>query len=128
MMTTLSNSALAWLLTYAIHSTVLLALAWLVSRRAPASPAARDFIWKVALVGGIVTSSLQLELGVRPNGSVALSAAAAQVAPSDAPLTSREPSGARFDRASAPLVDAATVDSASMPGTSAPAAATRLSG
>src|SRR5258708_5474336 len=79
-MTAISNSALAWLLTYAIHSTVLLALVWGVSRRAATSPAERDFLWKVALVGGIVTSTVQIGMGVRPTGSMALGPSA--VAPS----------------------------------------------
>lgn len=49
----------AWLLTYAAHSTVLLGAAWLLTRRAVQSNQARDLIWKVALVGGIVSASAQ---------------------------------------------------------------------
>jgi HEAT repeat protein/beta-lactamase regulating signal transducer with metallopeptidase domain len=85
--TALTNTVLAWLLTYAIHSTVLLGLAWLIARRAPTAPAVRDFAWKVALVGGIVTATAQTQLGVRPAGSVAIAgsgvAAAAPQAPRD---------------------------------------------
>jgi HEAT repeat protein/beta-lactamase regulating signal transducer with metallopeptidase domain len=69
---TLSTVVLAWLLTYAIHSTVLLGLAWVIARRRAVSPAARDFIWKVAIVGAVLTASLQLRLGLRPLGSVSL--------------------------------------------------------
>jgi HEAT repeat protein len=47
-----------WLVTYAAHSTVLLGAAWLVSRRRGLHPAARDVIWKAALVGGLVTASV----------------------------------------------------------------------
>jgi beta-lactamase regulating signal transducer with metallopeptidase domain len=95
-MNTISNSALAWLLTYAVHSTLLIALAWVLSRRAGTSLAARDFLWKVALVGGVVTATVQLEAGMRPRGSLALRAAAAdavtavEIAPPDVPTTDVE--------------------------------------
>lgn len=72
MNTSLANNALAWLLTYAVHSTLLLGLAWIVSRKSSLSAATRDFVWKVALVGGIVTSAVQVQLGVQPKGSIAL--------------------------------------------------------
>ena len=39
-MTTLASSVLAWLLTYLIHSTVLLGVAWLVTRTRRLEPAA----------------------------------------------------------------------------------------
>ncbi len=60
----------AWLLTYAIHSTVLLLTAWwLASRpRFAASPAARHAIWNVALVAGWITSAAQLASPWRPVG------------------------------------------------------------
>lgn len=59
MTASLSTAVLAWLATYAIHSTLLLGGAWLLSRRAATTPAMRDVIWKVALVGGILTSLVQ---------------------------------------------------------------------
>lgn len=60
----------AWLLTYVIHSTVLLLTAWwLVSRRRFAwSPAARHAIWNVAIVAGWITSAAQLASPWRPVG------------------------------------------------------------
>lgn len=60
----------AWLLTYALHSTVLLLTAWwLASRpRFAASPAARHAIWSVALVAGWITSAAQLASPWRPVG------------------------------------------------------------
>ena len=80
-MDTIMKTALAWLLTYAIHSTLLLGLAWAVTRRDTLSAYRRDFIWKLALVGAVVTASAQLGLGVRPMGSFALrNPAAAAVA------------------------------------------------
>lgn len=67
-----SSTALAWLLTYAIHSTVLLSLAWLLVRVRRWSPGASELLWKSALLGGILTASLQLSLDVRPAGTVLL--------------------------------------------------------
>ena len=72
MTSTFSSTALAWLLTYAIHSTVLLSLAWLLVRIRRWSPAASELLWKSALLGGIITASVQLRLDVRPTGTVML--------------------------------------------------------
>ena len=72
----LSSTALAWLLTYAIHSTLLLSLAWLLVRVRRFSPGASELLWKSAIVGGILTASVQLWLDVRPTGTVTLAAAA----------------------------------------------------
>jgi beta-lactamase regulating signal transducer with metallopeptidase domain len=57
-----ANVVGAWLLTYAVHSTVLLLAAWcLVSlRRLRWSPAAQHTIWRVALVSGVVTATVQV--------------------------------------------------------------------
>ncbi|HET7614926.1 MAG TPA: M56 family metallopeptidase [Gemmatimonadaceae bacterium] len=67
-----SSTALAWLLTYAIHSTVLLAIVWLLARTRRLSPGASELLWKSAMIGAIVTTSLQLSLDVRPAGTVVL--------------------------------------------------------
>ena len=49
-----------WLGTYLVHSTVLFALAWCVDRlRILRSPALREQLWRAALVGALVTASLQ---------------------------------------------------------------------
>jgi HEAT repeat protein/beta-lactamase regulating signal transducer with metallopeptidase domain len=69
---TFSSTALAWLLTYAMHSTVLLSLAWLLVRFRRWSPGASELLWKSALLGGILTASVQLRLDVRPAGTVML--------------------------------------------------------
>ncbi len=58
---------LAYLVTYAIHSTLILALAWLVVRRLdPRALALRERIWKLAVAGGFLTALGQLALGVGP--------------------------------------------------------------
>ncbi len=72
MTSTFSSTALAWLLTYAIHSSVLLSLAWVLVRFHRWSPGASELLWKSAIVGGILTASLQLWLDVRPAGTVML--------------------------------------------------------
>jgi len=49
--------ALAWLGTYFVHGTLLLGAAWLASRVAR-SPGVRDALWKTAIAGAIVTSTV----------------------------------------------------------------------
>jgi HEAT repeat protein len=57
-----------WLLTYAIHSTILLGLASLLAERLREQHAWLDWIWKVALVGAVVTTTAQSALRVQPLG------------------------------------------------------------
>jgi beta-lactamase regulating signal transducer with metallopeptidase domain len=61
------NRAIAWMLTYLLHSTLLLGLAWLVSKPLSRwSVAAEETVWKLALVGALCTASLQLAAGWQP--------------------------------------------------------------
>ena len=64
----------AWMLTYALHSTLLLAAAWCLGRAlGERRLALQETAWKVALVGGLLTASLQVGLAVEPlAGTVAL--------------------------------------------------------
>src|SRR5688500_7633515 len=55
----LALQALAFVLTYAIHSTLLLGLACLLAGRVR-SIAMRERVWKVALLGGLVTALVQV--------------------------------------------------------------------
>lgn len=49
------NTAVAWLFTYLIHSTVLIGGAWLAVRLGIASgPEGREALWKAALVAGLL--------------------------------------------------------------------------
>ena len=48
----------AWLLTYAVHSTLLLAAAWLATRWLRGS-AARDLLWKLAAFSALITATAQ---------------------------------------------------------------------
>ena len=78
----LTDSAAAWLLTYLIHSTVILGAVWLITSRRRVSDTVRDVLWKSALLGGLVTATAQtavareplagqLRLAPRTTGSVA---------------------------------------------------------
>jgi beta-lactamase regulating signal transducer with metallopeptidase domain len=59
--------AIAWMLTYLLHSTLLLGLAWIVSKPLSRwSVAAEETVWKLALVGALCTASLQLAAGWQP--------------------------------------------------------------
>lgn len=93
----LAFSIFAWLSTYALHSTVLLLLAWLASvgmsrvqRLRDSIAAVRECVWKVALVGGIVTATLQMTLGIEPVSARWTIARASPVA-SAPPARVREP-------------------------------------
>src|SRR5215213_3015575 len=48
----------AWLLTYALHGTVLLGIAAAATLGARLHESVRETIWKAALVGALVTASL----------------------------------------------------------------------
>src|SRR5947208_320389 len=78
----LASSMFAWLLTYLIHSSALLGLAWLVTRRRRLEPVAADLLWKVALVAGLVTGTIQSRLDLSTSRAVTLPAAASPAAPS----------------------------------------------
>lgn len=69
-MLTFSSSPLgllaAFLCTYAIHSTVLLGASWWLTRRLKGRhAAAEEWIWRGALVGGLLTAAIQLSLPAR---------------------------------------------------------------
>ncbi|MBI5363937.1 MAG: M56 family metallopeptidase, partial [Planctomycetes bacterium] len=82
-----ASALLAWLGTYFVHSTLLLTAAWIVarvvsrSRRfADAQPAIRVSAWRVALLAGLVTATVQRGLDVDGPGSLWTIAAPAEVA------------------------------------------------
>ncbi|HVI01755.1 MAG TPA: M56 family metallopeptidase, partial [Enhygromyxa sp.] len=67
----LVGTALSWMLTYLIHSTILILAVWLLCRgikplAAKISPSAENLGWKLALVGAFVTATVQIAVGVRP--------------------------------------------------------------
>lgn len=58
----------SWLLTYLLHSTILLGIAWFVTRRRRPSAVVQDVLWKAGLIGGFATATLQTGLGFEPLG------------------------------------------------------------
>ena len=86
----LASSLFAWLLTYAIHSTVLLGIAWLVTRRRRLEPAAADLLWKVALLAPLVTGTIQSRLELRTTAAVTWPLPAPAL-PQDAPAQPAAP-------------------------------------
>lgn len=58
---------LTWVLTYAIHSTVLLTAAWIFSTRTK-SHRVREAIWKTAMVAGFITATAQSLFNINPIG------------------------------------------------------------
>ncbi|TFG47978.1 MAG: hypothetical protein E4H38_07240, partial [Gemmatimonadales bacterium] len=84
------SSASGWLLTYLLHSSVLLGATWLVTRRWVASPHYRDLLWKAATIGGFLSASLQGWSGLEPiAGRLALptGATVAPVSVAESPAT-----------------------------------------
>lgn len=63
-----ADAAAAWLLTYMVHSTLLIVSVWLVTSRKSLRDATRDVLWKAALVGGLITASVQSALSHEPLG------------------------------------------------------------
>jgi HEAT repeat protein/beta-lactamase regulating signal transducer with metallopeptidase domain len=75
-----STTVGTWLLTYAVHSTVALTAVWLVTRRFR-QPALADVLWKLGLVGSLVTATAP-SFGVAGAGArLALDTAPRPVAP-----------------------------------------------
>jgi len=64
-MNPIAERAAAWLLAYAIHSTLLLGAAALISARLR-DHAWRDTLWRAAFVGGVLTVGAQALLGHNP--------------------------------------------------------------
>ncbi|MCP5021852.1 MAG: hypothetical protein GY930_08735 [bacterium] len=65
----LQHTLVAWLLTYGLHSTALIGLVWFGIRCLPKeSNLAQERLWKCALLGPILTASLQVGLAFEPLG------------------------------------------------------------
>ncbi len=78
-MTGAAGQVTAWLLTYALHSTLFLGLALLASRRLSRWTRLEEAVWRFALLAGLVTASIQLAAGREPlAGRWTLEAPAAQ--------------------------------------------------
>lgn len=116
--------AAAWLLTYALHSTLLLGAAALLARRLRGE-AWRETLWKAALVGGLVTATLQTQSGYDPPAGTWRLGSTVQLTadlPSDVAQPPAQPSPAVETPAEAAPRPAST---ASAPSTDAASATTR---
>jgi beta-lactamase regulating signal transducer with metallopeptidase domain len=84
-----------WLLTYLAHSTALLAAAWLAGRAiSERRLVLREAIWRLALLGGLVTATLQLATGVESVvGSWSLAESRAPAVQTAARSGARAPAG-----------------------------------
>ena len=101
-----SAAVLSWLLTYAIHSTILLAVAAVIAWRFSDQHAWLDAIWKAALIGPLVTASLNLD-GIPIGGrwemqSVMTVTGKPSVVEEPAPETAKQPA-MRVERATSTL-------------------------
>lgn len=85
--TEISPAAVAWLLSFAIHSTLLLGLVWLISKGVR-SHRLKDVLWKTALLGAIITTTLQTVWDGQPLGGLF------QLSPSPVSVVLSEPSQA----------------------------------
>jgi len=66
-MQTLTSTLLPWLATYALHSTALIGLVWLLVRWLPGeSNRAQEWLWRGALLGPLLTASLHSGLQINP--------------------------------------------------------------
>lgn len=64
-----TDRLLSWLLTYSVHSTLFLGLAWLVAGRlSRRAPAAAEIVWRFALVAGLATATLSSLSNWQPVG------------------------------------------------------------
>jgi HEAT repeat protein/beta-lactamase regulating signal transducer with metallopeptidase domain len=109
----------AWLLTYLVHSTALLALTYPVTRFLVGSHQWRDLLWKTALFGGLVTSVVQRAIPMAPlAGELRLPPAAAPAADPATPAGGSRPA----EDASAADPDPATASLAPGRGGSLPLA------
>lgn len=70
-------TVLTWVLTYAVHSTVLIGSVWLITSLIPRiSLPTKESLWKAALLGALSTATLQTALGIgSPWGNLELPSA-----------------------------------------------------
>jgi len=81
-------TALSWLATYLVHSTLLIGCVWAFTGACRLDSLTRSLLWKLALVGGLFTATLQTGLGVQPALGL-LSLTEPEAAPVPAPVPGR---------------------------------------
>ena len=60
-----TSLAASWLLTFALHSTIALSMAWFITRKI-GSLNLRDASWKAALLIPLLTTSAQVGFDIQP--------------------------------------------------------------
>jgi len=129
----LSRPLLAWLATFALHSSAWLSLAWLLTRGVRVARL-RDLAWKAAALASVLTPSLALAVSRQPAWELRAATAGAPAAPaathagaSGGPIALRAQTAANLRRATIgaprPAQSPSAVESGSVPWTLGLAAA-----
>lgn len=65
----MTMTAFVWILTYAVHSTILIVFVWALLKLFPKVPLRlQESLWRVALFGGLATATVALMADVEPLG------------------------------------------------------------
>jgi HEAT repeat protein/beta-lactamase regulating signal transducer with metallopeptidase domain len=119
-----SAAVLSWLLTYAIHSTILLGAAVAIATWLADEHAWLDLVWKTALLGPLVTASVQVGAQVIPLGGRWHIATAAQASGTPAmPLAPRDETASEPEK-TVDVPSSTAVDRGSLSAQPAPLAST----
>jgi bla regulator protein blaR1 len=90
-----SETFAAWILTVAVHASVLLGIAWLADRGALRSrPAWRETLWRAAFFGAVVTASVQVLVQTPTHARIALATRAYETPVTGTASTIESTSGA----------------------------------
>ena len=105
-----------WLGTYLLHSTVLFGVAWVIDRlQLLRSPALREQVWRAALVGALVTASVQ-SAGLAGRAPMASMFAFTQELKAMPPPGLRDRTEASLPEDSAPATDAVAPGASALAG------------
>src|SRR6185503_8084594 len=77
----LTDLTAGWLLTYLVHSTVILLACWAITSIRGVSDTVREILWKSAVVGGLLTASVQTMATREPLGGQLRLASRTRAAP-----------------------------------------------
>lgn len=119
-----TDRLLSWLLTYSVHSTLFLGIAWLVAGRlSRRAPAAAEAVWRFALVAGLATATLSTFAPWRPAGGSWSLATAVDASHSVALPEAPAPAFGRLAPATPPAPTASTLSGVSSARIATPALA-----
>jgi beta-lactamase regulating signal transducer with metallopeptidase domain len=105
----------AWLLTVALHASVLLGVAWFLDRGAlRARPAWREMLWRAAFFGAAATASAQVLLDAPASARIGLPTSAARAMPAVAVLPATSPDASTRHEAATPPTVAQAPDAKSV--------------